>query len=212
MDVLGDLGLWQLLELRPGERDRGVDLAIDAEVPPGEVRGVRGDVAGVEHRPLLGQVLPRREPRGVVARFLHLPLRSAPEHARYPRVDGRLDVTHRGPGAAYVSVHGPDAASYLNRMVSNDVEALAIGDACEALLLTPKARIVAPLVVWRRRDDDFLLLTEPDVGDRVARELLRSRFAAKCEIVEEEHRSVIVLGPPRWVGCRHGTTACRQQS
>jgi folate-binding protein YgfZ len=95
---------------------------------------------------------------------------------------------------SYVSVNGPDAAPYLNRMVSNDVEALAIGDACEALLLTPKARIVAPLVVWRRRDDDFLLLTEPEAGERVARDLLRSRFAAKCAIAAEDHRSVVVLG------------------
>jgi folate-binding protein YgfZ len=91
-------------------------------------------------------------------------------------------------------VNGPDAASYLNRMVSNDVEALDVGESCEALLLTAKARIVAPLVVWRRRDDDFLLLTEPEAGDRVLRDLLRSRFAAKCEIVLEDHTSVLVLG------------------
>ena len=79
-------------------------------------------------------------------------------------------------------MNGPDAASYLNRMVSNDVEALEIRGSCEALLLTPKARIVASLVVWRRADDDFLLLSEPEAGERVASELLRSRFAAKCEI------------------------------
>ena len=95
---------------------------------------------------------------------------------------------------AYVSVSGPDAASYLNRMVSNEVEELQLGGSCEALLLTAKARIVAPMVVWRRADDAFLLLTEPEAGDRLARELLRSRFAAKCEIAVEEHRSVVVLG------------------
>ncbi|HET8969331.1 MAG TPA: hypothetical protein VFN06_07880, partial [Gaiellaceae bacterium] len=50
----------------------------------------------------------------------------------------------------FVGVRGPDAASYLQAMVSNDVEALGIGDACEALLLTPKARVIAPLVVLRR--------------------------------------------------------------
>jgi folate-binding protein YgfZ len=95
---------------------------------------------------------------------------------------------------SYVSVNGPDAASYLNRMVSNEVEALDVGGSCEALLLTAKARIIAPLVVSRRGHDDFLLLTEPEAGERVARELLRSRFAAKCEIAVEEHRSVVVLG------------------
>jgi tRNA-modifying protein YgfZ len=95
---------------------------------------------------------------------------------------------------SYVAVTGPDAASYLNRMVSNEVEALPIGDSCEALLLTAKARIVAPLVVWRRSTDDFLLLTEPDAGPPLARELLRARFAAKCEVALEEHRSAVVLG------------------
>ena len=95
---------------------------------------------------------------------------------------------------SYVSVNGQDAASYLNRMVSNEVEELDIGASCEALLLTPKARIVAPLVVLRRAQDDFLLLTEPEAGERLARELLRARFAAKCAIEAEEHRSVVVLG------------------
>ena len=95
---------------------------------------------------------------------------------------------------AYVSVTGPEAGAYLNRMVSNDVEALAVGDACEALLLTAKARVVAPMVVWRRSDDGYLLLTEPEAGERLARELLRARFAAKCEIALEEHRSVLLLG------------------
>jgi tRNA-modifying protein YgfZ len=91
-------------------------------------------------------------------------------------------------------VKGPDAAAYLNRMVSNDVEALSVNEACEALLLTPKARIVAPLVVLRRADDDFLLLTEPEAGERVVRELVRARFAAKCDIALEQHRSLLVLG------------------
>jgi tRNA-modifying protein YgfZ len=94
----------------------------------------------------------------------------------------------------FVGVRGPDAPSYLQAMVSNDVEALGIGDACEALLLTAKARVIAPLVVLRRGVDDFLLLTEPDLGERVRSTLVRSRFAAKCEIELETHSSVVVLG------------------
>jgi len=104
---------------------------------------------------------------------------------------------------SFVAVRGPEAASYLNRMVSNEVEALAVGESCEALLLTPKARIVAPLRAWRRADDDFLLLTEPEAGERLLRELLRSRFAAKCEIALEEHRSVVVLGAEEFVLNQH---------
>jgi folate-binding protein YgfZ len=95
---------------------------------------------------------------------------------------------------AFVRVSGPDAADYLNRMLSNDVLALGPGEACAALLLTAKARIIAPLRVLRRGDDDFLVTTEPELGDRVRAELLRFRFAAKAEIEPEEHEAWLVLG------------------
>ena len=108
---------------------------------------------------------------------------------------------------SFVAVRGPDAAAYLNRMVSNEVESLAVGESCEALLLTPKARIVAPLRAWRRADDDFLLLTEPEAGERLARELVRARFAAKCEIALEEHGSVVVLGADDLVVNHHEVVA-----
>jgi tRNA-modifying protein YgfZ len=94
---------------------------------------------------------------------------------------------------SFVRVAGPEAEDYLNRMVSNDVAALGPGESCEALLLTPKARVIAPLVVLRRSHDDFLLLTEPELGDRVRAELIRSRFAAKAEIESEGHTSHVVF-------------------
>jgi tRNA-modifying protein YgfZ len=108
-------------------------------------------------------------------------------------------VAHVTTGVAkrprdFVGVRGPDAATYLQAMVSNDVEALGIGDACEALLLTAKARVIAPLVVLRRGVDDFLLLTEQGLGEPARAALVRSRFAAKCEIELEEHTSAVVLG------------------
>lgn len=87
-------------------------------------------------------------------------------------------------------VQGHDAEDFLQRMLSNDVSA----EVCDALLLTPKARVIAPLRVWRRGDGDFLLLTEPELGETVRSVLLRARFAAKCEIEFEEHSSAIVFG------------------
>ena len=79
-------------------------------------------------------------------------------------------------------------------MVSNDVEALQIGEACPALLLTAKARLIAPVVVWRRGDEDFLVLTEPELGEQVRALLVRMRLRAKCEIEPEEHTSALVFG------------------
>jgi folate-binding protein YgfZ len=79
-------------------------------------------------------------------------------------------------------------------MVSNDVLALEPGQSCEALMLTPKARLIAALQVLRRGADDFLLLTEPELGDVVRDHLLRTRFAARAEIEREEHDSYVLFG------------------
>jgi folate-binding protein YgfZ len=95
---------------------------------------------------------------------------------------------------SFVRVAGPDARDYLQRMVSNDVEALAVGEACPALLLTAKARVIAPLVVWRRGDEDFLLLTEPELGEAVRSLLVRMRLRARCEVEAEEHEAVLLFG------------------
>jgi folate-binding protein YgfZ len=92
---------------------------------------------------------------------------------------------------AYVRVQGPDAVDYLNRMLSNDVPEEGSVD---ALLLTAKARVIAPILVWRRGEDDVLLLTEPELGDVVRSQLLRMRFAARCEIEPEQHTSSILFG------------------
>jgi tRNA-modifying protein YgfZ len=90
----------------------------------------------------------------------------------------------------YVVARGPDATDFLQRMLSNDVERAP----CRALLLTPKGRIIAPLVVVRRAPDDFLLLTEPGLGETVRATLARARFAAKVEIEPEQHSSLLVFG------------------
>jgi folate-binding protein YgfZ len=75
-------------------------------------------------------------------------------------------------------------------MLSNDIEHAP----CRAMLLTPKARLIATILVVRRAGDDFLLLTEPGLGDAVSSTLLRARFAAKVEIEPEQHASVVALG------------------
>src|ERR1700733_12112663 len=92
---------------------------------------------------------------------------------------------------AYIRVAGPDAGDLLQRILSNDLFA---AESCEALILTAKGRVIAPLLVWRRGEDDFLLLTEPELGEVVRAHLTRMRVASRCEIAVEEHVSTIVFG------------------
>ncbi len=78
VDVLGVGRPRERVQLVPREPDRVLDLSRDDEVPGREV-GAR-DRAGVQDRPLLGQVLAWWQARRVVARLDDLSLRSAPEH------------------------------------------------------------------------------------------------------------------------------------
>jgi len=94
----------------------------------------------------------------------------------------------------YVEVSGPEAAEFLERMVSNEVASLEPGEARPALLLTPKSRIVAPLRVVREGPESFLLITEAALAESVGSTLLRARFAAKCEIEAKPYRGYLQLG------------------
>ena len=98
---------------------------------------------------------------------------------------------------AFVALIGPDATAFLERMVSNEVVSLAVGETREALLLTPKSRIIAPLIVLRRGDEDFLLLVDPGLEEAVMSALVRARFAAKVAIEVERHPSHVWLGEQR---------------
>src|SRR4029078_10625626 len=76
-----------------------------------------------------------------------------------PRLTRVLRVSLQGVAhrpRAYVRVAGPDAEDYLQRILLTDVTS---GEVVDALLLTPKSRLIAPLRVWRRGPEDFLLMT-----------------------------------------------------
>jgi folate-binding protein YgfZ len=98
-------------------------------------------------------------------------------------------------GRGYVSVDGPEAADFLERMLSNEILSLEPGQARRALLLTPKGRIAAPLRVVRESANGFLLITEAELAEAVAATLLRARFAAKCQIEVRPYRGYLQLGP-----------------
>jgi folate-binding protein YgfZ len=96
----------------------------------------------------------------------------------------------------YVRVAGPEAADFLERMLSNEVASLGVGSACQALLLTPKGRIIAPLRVVRESEEAFLLITEAELAGAVSGALVRARFAARCEISVVALRGYLHLADP----------------
>jgi tRNA-modifying protein YgfZ len=82
---------------------------------------------------------------------------------------------------AFVRASGPDAVAYLQSMVSNDVEAVAPGAGTYALLLTPKARVIADLEVFRV-GEDLVLACPPQAAGDVLETLVRARFRKKVAL------------------------------
>ena len=71
------------------------------------------------------------------------------------------------------------------------------------LLLTPKARIIAPLVVWRRAEDDFLLLTEPGRASGGPARCSFARASPRSAPSSRADTSCVILGAGELVSNRH---------
>jgi tRNA-modifying protein YgfZ len=79
-----------------------------------------------------------------------------------------------------VRASGRDAVSFLQSMLTNDVQAVPQGGGVYALLLTPKARVVADMEVFRV-GEELVLACPPQAVDDVVETLVRSRFRKKVE-------------------------------
>jgi folate-binding protein YgfZ len=83
-----------------------------------------------------------------------------------------------------VTVTGPDTWTFLQSLLSQDLDALADGEVLPTLLLTPQGKVdvVADIA---RRGDDAVLGTDPGWGQHLADALTRFKIRTKVEITVE---------------------------
>jgi folate-binding protein YgfZ len=103
------------------------------------------------------------------------------------------DAADRG----LVTVEGPDALSFLQSLVSQDLMELPIGVGAHTLLLTPQGKLDVDARVVRVDDDRLWLDTEPGFGAQLAASLQRFRIRVKADIVDasDEFGALAVRGP-----------------
>lgn len=91
-------------------------------------------------------------------------------------------------------VEGPDAVSFLQGIISQNVEAMRPGQVARSLLLTPKGKPVA--LLWVLRGDHRVgLVTDAGFGVTVAETLSFYRIRVKAEIRSDERNLIEVWGP-----------------
>ncbi len=94
-----------------------------------------------------------------------------------------------------VTVQGEEAVPYLQGQLSQDVEALGVGESAWSLLLQPSGKVDAWLRVTRTGDDEVLLDVDPGFGDAVLARLQRFKLRTKAELATEKWSGWALRGP-----------------
>jgi len=81
-----------------------------------------------------------------------------------------------------VRASGPDAVTFLQGQLSQDVESLAIGTSAWSLLLQPSGKVDAWLRVTRAADDEFVFDVDGGWGDALVQRLARFKLRTKCDL------------------------------
>ena len=106
---------------------------------------------------------------------------------------GVIDLTHWN----VFRVTGSDRVSYLNAMVTNELETVETNAGSHALVTTIKGKIIAELFVFVREDDVLVFVAQGD-GDE-AREVLERHIISEDVTIEDlsETHGVLALEGPK---------------
>lgn len=81
-----------------------------------------------------------------------------------------------------VEASGPDASSFLQGQLSQDLDRLGVGESAWSFLLQPQGKVDALLRVTRPDGDRWLLDVDGGFGDAVVSRLQRFKLRVKCDL------------------------------
>ena len=93
-----------------------------------------------------------------------------------------------------VQVAGPDALTYLQGQISQELRPLAVGASRWTLLLQPNGRVDVLARVWRTDDETYVLDTDAGFGDELLARINRFKIRVKAEVEPLAWRCLAVRG------------------
>jgi folate-binding protein YgfZ len=84
-----------------------------------------------------------------------------------------------------VIVTGPDAMTYLQSQIAQDIRALPVGGAAWTLVLEPNGKVDSLARVTRRAEEEFVFDIDAGYGERLAARLRRFKIRVAAEIEVE---------------------------
>lgn len=94
-----------------------------------------------------------------------------------------------------VTAIGPQAQSFLQGQLSQDIDKLAPGDTVRSLLLQPQGKLVAWLRVSRLGDESWALECDAGFAEAVVARLERFKLRTKCDLAIADWQAVRLIGP-----------------
>jgi aminomethyltransferase len=136
---------------------------------------------GAKLVPFAGYLMPVQYPTGITA-----------EHHAVRRQAGLFDVSHMGE----FIVAGPDAVEFVDYVTTNDVGALAIGQAHYSTILNDRGTIEDDCLVYRAADRVMIVVNASNAEKDFAHISAHlGRFDAKLEDVSDETALLAIQGP-----------------
>ena len=104
-----------------------------------------------------------------------------------------------GPAAAWLPrdvlrASGPDAVSFLQGQVSQEVDGLAVGASAWSFVLQPQGKVDALVRLTRLADDEVVLDTDAGHGEAVLARLNRFKLRVKADLDALDWRCLAVRG------------------
>ncbi len=88
------------------------------------------------------------------------------------------------PDRGLVEINGPDAAKFLQGLITNDIEKVRPGGALFAGLLTPKGKIISDFLIFMPDDERYWIDCPRDHVDALVKRFSLYKLRAKVEIVD----------------------------
>ncbi len=104
------------------------------------------------------------------------------EHLTVRRDAGLFDISHMGQFV----VNGPRAGAWLNGLLTNNIERLSPGHGQYTFLLNDSGGVIDDLIVYRLREEEYLLIVNAAKVERGFRSGCRAGSKRGCRVYQPQ--------------------------
>jgi len=94
-----------------------------------------------------------------------------------------------------LTVHGTEAAEFLQGQVTNEIEKLGVGDGCYAALLNRKGHMQADMRILHAKENEFWIDTEGLAGPRILKHLSMYKIGRDAAVEVSDRKIISLVGP-----------------